>query len=456
MNVFPTTLAESSPAAPPAEAAKSAVFAFTPDRLRAWGLMSVLSLTDQALTSAAGLTVNLLLARWLSADLYGAFAVAFAGFLFVAGFHNVLLLEPLSVIGPARHATNLRAYFRAQLTVHVILVGALSLVALAAGIILWRVLPGSPLVGSVLGSALMLSLLLLLWLVRRMCYVMQRPALAVAGSAFYLLFVIAGLVALRSDGWISGLSVFLLMGCGSLLASGIIILRLRVVMGDNLADARLRWQTVLCEDWTYGRWLVGSAILYSIANQAQIFLLPVFLGLGAAGILRAMQLPSLVMTQVIAATGLLVLPSLSYDFGRRAIKRMQHKVALVSLSLSCAAILFVVLLALIAGRAEHALFGGKYAAYAWLMPVLALAPAASAVSTGYSMALRASQKPQFDLISNAFAAPIAILSVLLFMRFWGLGGAVASMVVSVFVVSIVTIVCFRFTLRRRSAGDGGA
>ena len=138
------------------------------ERLQAWGWLSMLSLVDQGLTSGASFGVNLLLARWMAPNVYGAFAVAFAGFLFVSGFHNVLLLEPMSVMGPSRHARRLPAYFRAQIVVHVILVGALSGVFLASGLILWRFAPGSALVGSVLGGGLALPFLLLAWLARRM------------------------------------------------------------------------------------------------------------------------------------------------------------------------------------------------------------------------------------------------------------------------------------------------
>jgi O-antigen/teichoic acid export membrane protein len=153
------------------------------------------------------------------------------------------------------------------------------------------------------------------------------------------------------------------------------------------------------------------------------------------------------MVQIITATGLLVLPSFSYDFGRGRTKQLRHKAMLVSLVLAVAAVCFAMFLALFAGRTEHLLFGGKYAAYAWLMPVLALVPAASGISMGYSMALRASQRPHFDLISNMFAAPVAILSALFLMRSWGLAGAAASMALSFAVLSIVTIVFFRRSAR---------
>src|SRR5580704_9484209 len=80
------------------------VASFTRSRMRLWGMRSGLSLVDQGLTSGAGFAVNILLARWMPAEVYGAFAVAFAAYLFVSGFHNVLVLEPLSVMGPSRHA----------------------------------------------------------------------------------------------------------------------------------------------------------------------------------------------------------------------------------------------------------------------------------------------------------------------------------------------------------------
>src|SRR6202171_1877363 len=119
----------------PSAAKPSAKGVITGGQLRAWGWLSALSLVDQGLTSGAGFAVNLLLARWMAAEVYGAFAVAFAGFLFVSGFHNVLLLEPMSVMGPARYTGRLGAYFRSQIAVHAILVGALSGVLLLGGLL---------------------------------------------------------------------------------------------------------------------------------------------------------------------------------------------------------------------------------------------------------------------------------------------------------------------------------
>lgn len=442
MSVFPITTVEGPANAQPLHASETSVLAFAPGRLRAWGLKSALTLVDQGLSSVAGFGVNLMLARWLAPDLYGAFALVFAAFLFISGFYIVLLLDPLSVMGPSRYADRLPLYFRAQIVVHGVLVGVLSLAGLLGGLILWRVTPHSQLVSATFGNAIVLSLLLLLWLARRMCYVMQRPGVAVAGSAAYLLLIVVGLAALRYSGKVSPLSAFLLMGGSSLVATWILFHQLGLRVTSGAGEERLCWRAVLRENWTYGRWLVGSTVLWSIASQTQMFLVAALLGLGAAGILRAMQLPSLVMTQIVMATGLLIIHAFSYDFGRGRIKELRRKAGLVSLGISGVALAYAVLLMVVSTRLEHILFGGKYAGYAWLMPLLAMIPAANGFSIGYSMALRASQRPHFDLVANGVAAPVGLLSAIVFMHWWGLGGAAASMALGFALQGVVIFFCF--------------
>jgi O-antigen/teichoic acid export membrane protein len=280
---------------------------------------------------------------------------------------------------------------------------------------------------------------------RRMCYVAQRPSAAVVGSGFYLALVVAGLFAMGRLGWLGLFTAFLLMGCGSVLAACLLLWRLGLLKGEAGAGRGISWRAALRENWTYGRWLVGSAILHSVSDQVHMFLVAALLGLNAAGVLRAMQLPSLVVAQVITAAGLLVLPALSYDYGHRRFEALRYKARLVSFGLAACALAFAAGLEAFSPRIEHLLFGGKYAGHAWLMPLLALVPAANSLSMGYSMALRAARKPQFDLMANAIAAPTAALAGFLLIRWWGLGGAATSVVLSFAVLSAVSLIFYRRT-----------
>jgi O-antigen/teichoic acid export membrane protein len=415
----------------------------TKDRIRIWGSRVAFSLLDQGFTSGASFVVNLLMARWMLAEVYGAFAVAFAGFLFVSGFHNVLLLEPMSVFGPSRHSANLRPYFRAQLTIHGLTVGVLALLALAGSGVVRMVSPGSPLVGALAGSGLALPFLLLQWQARRICYVVQRPSTALCGSACYLAFVLAGVFALGRAGLLGAFSAFAVMGFGSLVASLLLLWRVSGHVSELDTEKGIRWYEVLRENWTYGRWLVGSTVLSSVSSQTQMFLVAGLLGLGAAGILRATQVPSLVMMQVIAAAGWLFLPALSYDFGHGRVGQLRRKAGLVSFALTGLSVAFVALLAMFSSGVEHILFAGRYAGNAHLMPLLGLATVCMGFWAGYSLGLRALQKPQFELLSNAIAAPIGLVTAVCFIHWWGIEGAAASLVTGFCAQSATTFIFFR-------------
>src|SRR5258708_17003318 len=162
MSVAPPQLIEPVTGSPSMADGQGTELLLTPARLRVWGWRSAMSLVDQGLTSGAGFGVNLLLARWMAPNVYGAFAVAFAGFLFVSGFHNVLLLEPLTVLGPSRHARNLQAYFRSQIRAHGLLVGGLSAMVLLVSVVLWRGGPARRLVWGAWGAGGAAPVLLLL------------------------------------------------------------------------------------------------------------------------------------------------------------------------------------------------------------------------------------------------------------------------------------------------------
>src|SRR3989441_2730697 len=84
----------------------------------AWLGRGFSALADQGLFAGAGFATNVLLARWLPPENYGAYALALSIFLFISGFHNALVLEPMSVLGPASYGASLPTYLRTVLRLH--------------------------------------------------------------------------------------------------------------------------------------------------------------------------------------------------------------------------------------------------------------------------------------------------------------------------------------------------
>jgi O-antigen/teichoic acid export membrane protein len=296
---------------------------------------------------------------------------------------------------------------------------------------------------ALLGAGIALPFLLLLWLARRMCYVVQRPSVALFASCFSLTVISAGLFGLHQRERLTPFTAFVLTGAANLIASLILLRKLGLIGIPSNQATPLSWTQVLRENWNYGRWLLASTALFSAFSQTQTFLVAGFLGLSAAGVLRAMQMPALVMTQIVTAMGLVVLPSMSYDFGLGRFQQLRTKASTTTLVLTAIALAYAAGLFALARPAEHILYGGKYAMYSGLIPLFALIPVCTGFAMGYSMALRASQKPHFDLLSNGVAAPVGILSCLVFLHFWGIGGAVASMALGFAAYGLVFFCSYR-------------
>lgn len=406
-------------------------FELTANRVRTWGIKSGLSIVDQVLVSGAGFLLSFLLARWMTSEVYGAFAVAFATILFLSGFHNVLLLEPMSVMGPARYSSRTAGYFAAQLKIHKLLGVLLASVLLLMALSMKLLGANRDLATATAASAFALPFFLMLWLVRRMAYMVQRPAIAGWASGGYFLLTLVGLLVLHRMNKLSPSTAFLLMGSAGLFSAALPLWQLGMLgatTDDPISSKACSWKAVAKENWSYGRWLVLSAVLFSVAAQIQTYLAAGLLGLGAAGIFRAMQMPSLVMTQIVTAVGLLVLPSMSHEFGLGQLVRLRYKAALASAFLTLIALGYAAVLWLFAVSIEHLLYRGKYSSYVQLIPILGMVPVCTGLASGFSMAARSSQKPYIDLVANAISAPVGLITAAVFIRLWGLNGAAFSLV----------------------------
>lgn len=412
-------------------------------RLKTWSLRGAAAILDQGLFSSTNFIINILLARWLDIESYGAFAVAFAVLLFFAGFHSALILEPLSALGPARYQNELPRYFGSQIKLHVLICSALSLllIAVAWGYMLWR--PDDSLGMAFLGTALTFPLTMFLWLVRRFFYVLQHPSGALLGSGLYCLLCLGGVFFLHYIGEVSPFNGFIVLGLASLISSALVLISLRSPKARKIEFRALAMPSVLRAHWDYGRWFVGLAVLGLFINQAQIFLGAAFLGLEGAGVFRALQNPVLPMTQTVLAVSTFGIPILAAEFGRGNLWALHKKRFFITAALTVTVCIYEMALLFGDTHLERLLYGGKFASYAWVMPVLGLVPLCSALTTGYHVALRALQKPQYLFYLALATIPVSVLSTITFTWWWGIGGMASSMVLTYAFTWLLTIYIYR-------------
>ena len=95
-----------------------------------WFSKSTLSVMDQGLVSGSNFLLNVMLARWLSPEQYGAYALGFSIFLLMTAVYQSLVLEPMAVLGPILFPDRLKRYLgallRGQSMVVFVLVGILA------------------------------------------------------------------------------------------------------------------------------------------------------------------------------------------------------------------------------------------------------------------------------------------------------------------------------------------
>ncbi len=184
-----------------------------------WVGRSTWALLDQGLFAASNFALNIVFARWLGADAYGAFAIAFTVFLFVGVVHSGLLTEPMLVFGAGRYRDGSSGYFSSLLKLHWTWGWAVAggLTALAA-IPFW----GTPSRGPILALAVLTGLLLYLWLLRRACYLPTRPRFAAEGGALYLVLMVGGITGLQHTDRLSAVGGLMVMG-GASLAAGMFL-----------------------------------------------------------------------------------------------------------------------------------------------------------------------------------------------------------------------------------------
>ena len=414
-----------------------------------WGRRGAWAVAEQALYSVVVFGTNVALARWLTPHDFGAFTLAFAGFLFMTGVYNALLLEPAMVLGPSMFAGNLAGYLARLPELHWRVTLAIAIpIALPLGIVT-ILAPGAALPRSLLSAAVFLPLLLRIWLARRVAYILGWPQLAVATNLLYGVLVLGGLVAARLTGRVSAPLALAILGIASWVASGAANAKLipsGAPAGDDVSRSAL-----LRAHWRYGHWIVWATVLGAISLQGPPYIIGWVLGLDATGTVRAMDNVASPVAQGLTALGFLALPALARDFGARDLAAVERKARLVTAVLTPLAVGYCLAVAALHEPLEGLLFDHKYARHSSLMVVLSIYPVFMALTLGPSLFLRAVQHARHYLAATAMVAPVGVVAPLVLSWQFGLAGAAWSMVVIFFASWLAMLLLVRLWRRTHEA-----
>lgn len=402
------------------------------------------AIADQGLFTLANVLLNILLARWLSADEYGAFAVGYSCFLFIGTFHTALLTEPLLVFGPGRYAEQPKSYMSLLLRGHCLLTTAGSLLLFVAGLVL-RFKGVRPLSEALLGLAFATPFSLLMWFGRRAAYVRFQPKLATSASAGYLVLLLSGVIALATLRPVSIFSAMLILSVSSAITGLWLVCKIHRSHAD-VAESVARGQ-VLNDHWRYGRWASATSVLMWVPFNFFFVVLSVLLNFETTGAFKALSNLLLPLLQANAGLGLLVLPALAL-IGRSS--KQFTKFLAKSLALFAAvACTYSLVVGAFGSKLVHVIYGGRYDSQAHLLRWMLIIPILDGAMVVLSHALRSLELPR-----QVFWAQLTVVLFLLTVgipatKLFGLRGASVALVAAELLGTIILSVAVLSQLKQQ-------
>jgi O-antigen/teichoic acid export membrane protein len=357
--------------------------------------------------------------------------VALAAFLVAAGIHNALLIEPMSVLGPARHQGEMAGYLARVFWMHVLITVPLSLAGIVTSFFFFRTALGPAL----LVMSVCFPFLLFFWMTRRAHYLESEARHAATSSLIYCLSLVAFIGIAWRTGHLTVAASFVSMAAASVFAGLISFRKLRVVLRLE-PDGFLR---ALRDHWTFGKWLLPATFLSPLVFQIQTFATGALLGLSAAGVLRALLNPIMPAIQVVTALAFLAIPVLSRSFGDGRTGDTYRRGVLYTLAMVGIAAVYELTIVATGGGWDVLLYKGRYSEWDALMPVLGLVPVASAVAAGCAVILRAVQRPALMTTANLIGGLFGVASVYPLIRTWHLAGAVYGLLASQVVTAVACV-----------------
>lgn len=390
-----------------------------------WASKGFFAILDQGIFAGTNFIANILLARWLTPEGYGAFTVVYSIFWLALTAYTALLIEPMMVFGAGRYSKDFRRYLGLLSYGHILVSGGLFLI-LSMGSLMLRLFGETQVSEALFAVALTSPFILLLWLFRRAFYVKLKPSFASAGGVLYMMVFLSSIIFLRYTTGLSPIKTFLCMGGASALASIMLIAMLRPEFKNNNKDD---FGLIVAGDhWVYGRWSLGNAAVMWIPGNIYYSILPFWIGLYGAAALRALMNLLMPFLHSLIALGGLLVPMLSKRIAVGRKKEAEFILKRAIVLFLAFALGFWLVLVLWGREFMLLLYGGRYLEVAGLIKVAGILLLSASCVAIMEAALRATESPKMVFWGRLFGLTITISVGLPLAKSQGIFGALIGII----------------------------
>jgi O-antigen/teichoic acid export membrane protein len=405
------------------------------------------TLANQGVVSATNFLTGVLIGRFCTKEEFGLYMLGYSIVFFVMDIQTSLISTPYMVYSPRLKGDSLRLYNGSSL-IHQLALSAIVMLSLvSSGVVLSFGFGPSGLIPVVWALVITISFITFREFVRRFCFAGLRMGIALLFDFCVAVIQICGLFLLAKFGFLSATCAYWVVGiaCGVVGGGWFLLNRasFKIQIHQSISD--------LIHNWTFGKWVFASGILWAISMNLYPWFLTLFHGTASAGVwgvcLGVLSLLNVPLTGVQNFLGPKIANVYTVD-GVEALRRFVFKACLV-LGLVMGFLSFG--LFFIAGPLLVLIYGDKYSGYGLVVSILAFGMVAASIAFAFSRALFAMERSDVDFKVNFIPLFILLTCGVWLVRSFGPIGAAFGLLLANMAATAVRFASFAYISRSFSS-----
>jgi O-antigen/teichoic acid export membrane protein len=411
---------------------------------------SIITLADQAVSSATNFATGIIIARACSKEELGLYMLGFSLIFLMTDFQTSLITTPYMVYSP-RLKGRAHALYTGSTLVHQCAFCILTTLGVVCAAFAVNHGMGRQGLGPVLWAlSVVIALIMLREHARRVSFARLRLKTAFLFDTSIAVGQISGLLLLAHFGLLSASRAFWVIGavCGI------------AVMGWLWSDREFyhpRWSESLADlkkNWVFGKWVFASGLVWALSMNLYPWFLAYFHGTASTGVWAACMGVVSVGNPALVGIQSLLGPKIAHAYAASGPKAMRRVVLRITTALFLPVSLLSLVLIIWGGRFITLLYGKQYAGNNLVVAILAVNLLTYVASFPFSRALMATERANLDFLLNFVALFIMVTMGFSLVRAFGtLGAAIGLLLATSTTSSIRAAVFLRLPTRISEVGD---
>lgn len=411
---------------------------------------SVFSLADQGISSATNFLTGVIIARACSKEELGLYMLGFSLILLTGDLQTSLIATPYMIYAP-RLKGDAHGLYTGSTLIHQLALSLLIVIALVGGGFAVSSGVGPRGLGPVLWALVaVITFIMLRDYVRRVCFARLQMKTALLVDCAVGVLQIGGLLLLAYFHLLSASRVYWLVGA----ACGLAAIGWLVINDKSLALSTDHAISDFRRNWSFGKWVFLSGLVWAIAMNLYPWLLAAFRDTASAGVWTACLGAVAIGNPAVLGAQNFLGPKIAHVYAERGGSPLRRFVLRASVYFSIPMLLFALAMTFFGDRLTSLLYGLKYAGNGLAVTILAFNLAVSVVMFSFSRCLFVINRAGVDFLVNLVALFIMLTLGLWLVRSYGVAGAAFGLLIANTTASGVRYVVFQILLRSETTQPG--